>query len=149
MRGPQLGFTLALRPTAEQLLISLDVEVGMVPPGASHQGITHCLLAAALHAYRSPTSVIICSSGCYSLQPRPFGNVPSKREISTCTSCFGKAILQYKSEFCTVAGDKGRGKKRQSKLQRVYLKNLPVHQSKKFQQQLEEEAEELLRASLA
>ena len=124
MRGPQLGFTLALRPTAEQLLISVDVEVGTVPPGASHRGITHCLLAAALRAYRSPTSVIICSSGCYSLQPRPFGNVPSKREISTCTSCFGKAILQYKSEFCTVAGDKGRGKKKTKQVAKSLLKNI-------------------------
>lgn len=66
--------------TAEQLLVLGDAEVGMVQPGASHLGITHCLLAAALSVDRSAASVTICSSGCYSQQPWPFGNVQSECE---------------------------------------------------------------------
>lgn len=106
MQWPQLGFILTLQPTAEHLLLSGDVEVGAVPPGARHPGITHCLPAAALGAYRSSTSVIICSAGCYSLQPWPFGNEPSKCEIGVCLAFVSEKQFCHKSEFCTVAGCK-------------------------------------------
>lgn len=98
MQRSQLGFALTLRSTAEQLLISGDVEVGAVLPGASHPGITHRLLAAALSTYRSPASAIICSSACCSPQPWPFGNMPSKRKISVCSA----VPLVLEKQFCNT-----------------------------------------------